>query len=81
MASLRKKIGDEISEHAKLQAEIREMATRQMIEFAELLGADTVVSGNYKTSMIPAGASEIFAYGTAVKFRQATSYPLYVVST
>ncbi|MBT7832502.1 MAG: heavy metal-binding domain-containing protein, partial [Chloroflexi bacterium] len=55
------------SEYAKLQAETREMATRRMVEFAESLGADAVVSVRYTTSMITSGASEILAYGTAVK--------------
>ena len=40
-----------------------------MIEFAESIGADAVVSVRYTTSMIAAGASEILAYGTAVKLR------------
>jgi uncharacterized protein YbjQ (UPF0145 family) len=38
-----------------------------MIELAESMGADAVVSVRYTTSMIAAGASEILAYGTAVK--------------
>lgn len=69
MASLRNLVVGEISEYANLQAETREMATRRMIEFAESIGADAVVSVRYTTSMIAAGASEILAYGTAVKLR------------
>ena len=67
MAGLRNIVGGEISECAKLQAETREMATRRMIQFAESLGADAVVGIRYTTSMITSGASEILAYGTAVK--------------
>ncbi|MBT3555395.1 MAG: YbjQ family protein [Chloroflexi bacterium] len=67
MAGLRNIVGGEISEYAKLQAETREMATRRMIQFAESLGADAVVGIRYTTSMITSGASEILAYGTAVK--------------
>ena len=67
MAGLRNIVGGEISEYPKLQAETREMATRRMVEFAESLGADAVVSVRYTTSMITSGASEILAYGTAVK--------------
>ena len=67
MAGLRNLVGGEISEYAKLQAETREMATRRMIQFAESLGADAVVGIRYTTSMITSGASEILAYGTAVK--------------
>ncbi len=40
-----------------------------MIEFAKTIGADSVVSVRYTTSMITSGASEILAYGTAVKLR------------
>ncbi len=67
MAGLRNLVGGEITEYAHLQAETREMATRRMMEQAESMGADAVVSVRYTTSMITSGASEILAYGTAVK--------------
>ena len=67
MAAMRNLVGGEITEYAHLQAETREMATRRMIEQAETMGADAVVSVRYTTSMIASGASEILAYGTAVK--------------
>ena len=67
IASVKNLIGGEISEYAKLQAETREMANRRMMEQAKSLGADAVVNIRYTTSMIAAGASEILAYGTAVK--------------
>ena len=67
IASVKNLIGGEISEYAKLQAETREMANRRMMEQAQSLGADAVVNIRYTTSMIAAGASEIMAYGTAVK--------------
>lgn len=67
MAGLRNLVGGEITEYAHLQAETREMATRRMVELAESMGADAVVGIRYTTSMITAGASEILAYGTAVK--------------
>ena len=67
LAAFRNLVGGEITEYASLQAETREMATRRMVEQAESLGADAVVSIRYTTSMIASGASEILAYGTAVK--------------
>ena len=67
IASVKNLIGGEISEYAKLQAETREMANRRMMGQAQSLGADAVVNIRYTTSMIAAGASEILAYGTAVK--------------
>jgi uncharacterized protein YbjQ (UPF0145 family) len=38
-----------------------------MVAQAETQGADAVVTVRYTTSMIASGASEILAYGTAVK--------------
>ena len=67
IAALRNIVGGEIAEYAKLQAETREMATRRMVEQAELQGADAVVNLRYESSMITTGASEILAYGTSVK--------------
>ena len=68
MALMRNIVGGEITEYARLQAETRELATRRMIEQAESVGADAVLAVRYTTSMITSGASEILAYGTAVKF-------------
>ena len=67
MAGLRNIVGGEIPEYAELQAQTREMASRRMIQQAESMGADAVVMVRYTTSMIASGASEILAYGTAVK--------------
>lgn len=67
MAGLRNIIGGEIPEYARLQAETRDMANRRMMDQAQSMGADAVVTIRYTTSMIASGASEILAYGTAVK--------------
>ena len=62
-------VGGEISEYTKLQAESREQALLRMQEDAERMGADAIVSVRLQTSMIMQGASELLAYGTAVKLR------------
>ena len=67
VAGLKNLVGGEISEYAELQAETREQANRRMILDAERLGADAVLCVRYTTSMIAQSASEILAYGTAVK--------------
>jgi uncharacterized protein YbjQ (UPF0145 family) len=67
VAGLKNLVGGEIREYSVLQAETREMANRRMIEEAEGLGADAIIGIRYTTSMIASGASEILAYGTAVK--------------
>ena len=66
-AALRNIVGGAIPEYAELRSQSREQATQRMIAQAEALGADAIVSLRYATSMIAAGASEILAYGTAVK--------------
>ena len=40
----------------------------RMIKSAEDMGADAVVNFRYETSTIAAAASEVIAYGTAIKF-------------
>ncbi|NND78166.1 MAG: YbjQ family protein [Flavobacteriales bacterium] len=67
-AGLKNIVGGEISEYTKLQAQAREEALQRLIQDAQRLGADGVVNIRITTSMIMQGASEILAYGTAVKF-------------
>jgi len=67
-AGLKNIVGGEISEYTKLQAHAREEALQRMEQDAVRLGADAVVNVRITTSMIMQGASEILAYGTAVKF-------------
>jgi len=66
-AGLKNFVGGEISEYTKLQADSREEALKRMIDDAERLGADSIVNVRFATSTITQGASEILAYGTAVK--------------
>lgn len=67
-AGLKNIVGGEIEEYTKLQAQAREQAMDRMIKDAERMGADAIVNVRFATSMIMQGASEILAYGTAVKF-------------
>lgn len=67
-AGLKNLVGGEIEEYTKLQAQSREQAMERMIKDAESLGADAIVNMRITTSMVMQGASEILAYGTAVKF-------------
>lgn len=66
-AALKNLVGGEIREYGVLQAESREQAARRMEERAGELGADAVIGMRYSTSMIMSGASEVLAYGTAVR--------------
>lgn len=69
MAGLKNVVGGEISEYTKLQANSRDQALQRLEEDARALGADAVINIRISTSMIMQGASEILAYGTAVKLR------------
>ncbi len=68
-AGLKNIVGGEISEYTKLQAQSREQALQRMINDAQNLNADAIVNVRFSTSMIMQGASEILAYGTAVRIR------------
>jgi uncharacterized protein YbjQ (UPF0145 family) len=66
-AALRNLVGGEIADYTKMMAESREQALDRMIEEAEGLGANAIINVRFTTSMIMQSASEILAYGTAVK--------------
>ena len=67
-AGLKNIIGGEISEYTKLMAQAREEALQRLEQDGQRMGADAIVNIRVTTSMIMQGASEILAYGTAVKF-------------
>ena len=67
LAGLRNVVGGEITEYSKLMAESRQQAMDRMILRAKEMDADAIVGVRFTTSMLQAGASEIFIYGTAVK--------------
>ncbi|CAB1276157.1 YbjQ family protein [Candidatus Nitrosacidococcus tergens] len=69
IAGLKTLIGGEISEYTKLQANSRDQAFQRMIKDAKVLKADAIINVRFNTSMIMAGASEVMAYGTAVKLK------------
>ena len=61
-------IGGELKAYTEMMNEARALATKRMVEEAENCGADAVVNIRYASSAIAAGAAEVIAYGTAVKF-------------
>ena len=68
-AAFKNIVGGEIEEYTSLQAQAREQALQRMIRDAENLGADAVINVRFTTAMIMQGASEMLAYGTAVKLK------------
>ncbi|MGE3251051.1 MAG: YbjQ family protein [Hyphomonadaceae bacterium] len=68
VAGFRMLVGGEIHEYTKLLAESREQALDRMIESARNMGADAVVGLRFETTDAGQGqATEVLAYGTAVK--------------
>jgi len=68
MSSLKTLVGGELTFYTEMMNEARAIATKRMVEEADSLGADAVISIRYATSSIMQGAAEVIAYGTAVKF-------------
>ena len=63
-------IGGEISEYTRLMSGAREEAIDRMLADADRMGADAVINVRFMTTAVMQGASEILAYGTAVKIRK-----------
>lgn len=65
-AGLKTLVGGELKSYTKMLDEARVIAINRMIENAEKVGANAIVSMRMASSAIAAGAAEIVAYGTAV---------------
>lgn len=66
MAGLKNIVGGELKGYTELISEARGEALARMEAQAGSLGANAVVNIRFSTSSIAQGASELFAYGTAV---------------
>lgn len=66
-ASLKTLVGGEIKGYSDLMREARDEALQRMIQEAEKTGANAIIGMRYQTSQIMQTASEVIAYGTAVK--------------
>ena len=62
-------IGGEIKTYTDMIAQSREEAYNRMVNEAIEKNADAVIGMRFMTSMIMQGASEMLAYGTAVKLK------------
>ncbi len=67
MASFKNIVGGEIKAYTEMMTQAREEALNRMINHAIELNADAIINVRFMTSMAMTGASEILAYGTAVK--------------
>ncbi len=69
MAGFKTIVGGEIAGYTEMMNEAREIATKRMMAEAEKMGADGIINIRYASSAVMQGASEVMAYGTAVKFK------------
>ena len=68
-AGLKGIVGGEVKTYTKMTIQAREEAYNRMVNEASSLGADAIIGVRFMTSMVMAGASEMLAYGTAVKLK------------
>jgi len=69
MAGFKTLVGGEIKGYTEMLTEARHKAISRMVEEALGMDADAVVNLRFTTSAIMSNASEILAYGTAVKLK------------
>jgi uncharacterized protein YbjQ (UPF0145 family) len=69
-AGLKSLIGGEVKTYTEMSKDAREEAYNRMVNEAIDMGADAVIGMRFTTSMIMTAASEMLAYGTAVKFKK-----------
>lgn len=68
-AGLKNLIGGEIKTYSEMTSHARDEAFNRMVNEAIKLKADAVIGMKFMTSMVMTGASEMLAYGTAVKLK------------
>ncbi len=68
-AGLKSIIGGEVKTYTAMTTDSRDEAFNRMTNAAIELGADAIIEMRFMTSMIMQGASEMLAYGTAVKLK------------
>ena len=69
VAGLRNSGGGEVKGYTDMMNRSRKEAFDRMVKNAEEIGADAIVGMRYSSSTIMGGASEMLAFGTAVKFK------------
>ena len=66
-ATLKNIVGGEVVSYSKLLERARDQAYERMIKEAKQKGANGIINFRFQTSQIVQGASEVMAYGTAVR--------------
>ena len=60
-------LGGELTEYTEMMGKARAAATSRMISQANEMEADAIINVRYMTTSVVGTASELFAYGTAVR--------------
>lgn len=68
MAGFKAMAGGEIKTYTDMTNEARAIAEQRMVAQAQAMGADAVVAMRFSSEAVMDGATEMLAYGTAVKF-------------
>jgi len=68
-AAFKNFVGGEIKTYSEMTAQSRDEAFNRMVNDAVSKGADAVIGMRFMTSMVMQGASEMLAFGTAVKLK------------
>ena len=68
-AAFKNLVGGEIKTYSEMTAQSRDEAFNRMVNDAVRIGADAIIGFEFSTSMVMQGASEMLAYGTAVKLK------------
>ena len=63
-------VGGEIKTYSEMTSQSRDEAFNRMVNDAVKMGADAVIGMRFSTSMVMQGASEMLAFGTAVKVKK-----------
>ena len=66
-AGLKSIIGGEVKTYTEMTINARDEAYNRMVNEALEMKADAIIGVRFTTSMVMAGASEMLAFGTAVK--------------
>jgi uncharacterized protein YbjQ (UPF0145 family) len=69
-AGLKSLVGGEIKTYTEMTKDARDEAYNRMVNEAIDLDADAIIGVRFTTSMIMTAASEMLAYGTAVKLKE-----------
>jgi uncharacterized protein YbjQ (UPF0145 family) len=68
-AGIKNIFGGELKGYTELMEETRDEAIQRLVAVATAKGANAVLGVRLGTSDVAQGAAEVYAYGTAVKFR------------